>query len=105
MLWHSPTGVVDRSHTPPVTELEDGAIVTLRLKVERHEPGSGRRPYRIIGYDGHGFITLVYVNVKGDYRDRLLPVGSERIVSGRVEFYAGIPQMPHPDYVVTAEQA
>jgi ATP-dependent DNA helicase RecG len=65
----------------------------------------GRRPYRIIGYDGTGFITLVYFNVKGDYLQRLLPVGTERIVSGKVEFYVGIPQITHPDYVVTAEQA
>ena len=40
---------------------------------------------------------LVYFNVKGDYLERLLPVGDERVVSGQVEFYNGMPQMPHPD--------
>ena len=47
-------------------------------------------------------MTLIYFNVKGDHLQRLLPVGAERIVSGRVEFYGGIPQMAHPDYVVAA---
>jgi ATP-dependent DNA helicase RecG len=105
LLWHLPTGLVDRRAAPSVTELVDGSIVTLRLKVERHEPGMGRRPYRVICYDGTGFITLIYFNVKGDYLQRLLPVGSERVVSGRVEFYVGIPQIPHPDHVVTVEEA
>src|ERR1700723_2848163 len=65
----------------------------------------GRRPYRIICYDGTGFITLIYFNMKGDYLQRLLPVGAERIVSGRVEFYVNIPQIAHPDYVVPLDQA
>jgi ATP-dependent DNA helicase RecG len=105
LLWHLPTGLVDRRASPSVTQLEDGGIVTLKLKVERHEPGMGRRPYRVICYDGTGFITLVYFNVKGDYLERLLPKGSERIVSGKVEFYSGIPQIAHPDFVVPLDQA
>ena len=105
LLWHLPSGIVDRRAAPSVTELEDGSIVTLKLKVERHEPGIGRRPYRVICYDGTGFITLIYFNVKSDYLQRLLPVGAERIVSGKVEFYVGIPQMAHPDHVVPLDQA
>jgi ATP-dependent DNA helicase RecG len=105
LLWHLPSSLVDRRAAPSVTELENGSVVTLKLKVERHEPGMGRRPYRIICYDGTGFITLIYFNVKGDYLERLLPVGAERIVSGRVEFYVNIPQIAHPDYVVPLDQA
>ena len=105
LLWHLPSGFVDRRAAPSVTQLENGSIVMLKLKVEKHEPGMGRRPYRVICYDGTGFITLVYFNVKGDYLQRLLPVGSERIVSGRVEFYVNIPQIPHPDFVVPLDQA
>jgi ATP-dependent DNA helicase RecG len=105
LLWHLPTGLVDRRASPSVTQLEDGSVVTLKLKIERHEPGMRRRPYRVICYDGTGFITLVYFNVKGDYIERLLPKGSERIVSGKVEFYSGIPQIAHPDFVVPLDQA
>jgi ATP-dependent DNA helicase RecG len=105
LLWHLPNGLIDRRAAPSVTALEDGSTVTLKLKVERHEPGMGRRPYRVICYDGTGFITLIYFNVKGDYLQRLLPVGAERIVSGRVEFYVGIPQIAHPDHVVALDQA
>ena len=105
LLWHLPSGIVDRSASPSVTQLENGGIVTLKLTVQSHEPGMGRRPHRVICYDGTGFITLIYFNVKGDYLQRLLPKGSERIVSGKVEFYSNIPQIAHPDYVVPVDQA
>ena len=48
---------------------------------------------------------LVYFNVKGDYLQRLLPVGAERVISGQIEYYDGMPQIAHPDYVVAPEQA
>jgi ATP-dependent DNA helicase RecG len=105
LLWHLPTGIVDRRAAPSISALQHDTIVTLKLKVERHEPGMGRRPYRVIGYDGTGFVTLVYFNVKSDYLQRLLPVGAERIVSGKVEFYGGVPQIAHPDHVVALDQA
>jgi ATP-dependent DNA helicase RecG len=105
LLWHLPSGIVDRRATPSISALQNDTVVTLKLKVERHEPGMGRRPYRVIGFDGTGFVTLVYFNVKGDYLQRLLPVGAERIVSGKVEFYGNIPQIAHPDYAVALDQA
>jgi len=45
-------------------------------------------------------LTLVYFSVKGDYLERLLPVGAERVISGHVEYYGSAPQIAHPDYVV-----
>jgi ATP-dependent DNA helicase RecG len=105
LVWHLPTGIVDRRATPALRDIEHQAIVTVRLRVERHEPGFGRRPYRVFCSDGTGTLTLVYFNVKGDYLARLLPVGAERIVSGHVEFYAGAMQMPHPDFVLHPDEA
>jgi ATP-dependent DNA helicase RecG len=109
LLWHLPVGLVDRRAAPSIGALNPrdwpDAIVTLKARVERHQPGFGRRPYRVLCGDGSGTLTLVYFNVKGDYLQRLLPVGAERIVSGRVEYYGVLPQIAHPDYVVPPEQA
>ncbi len=104
LVWHLPTGVVDRRAAPPLRDTEHEAIVTVRLRAEGHEPGHGRRPYRVFCTDGTGTLTLVYFNVKGDYPTRLLPVGGERIVSGRAEFYNGAAQMPHPDLVLRPDE-
>ena len=109
LLWHLPAGLIDRRAAPPIGDLNPrdwpDAIVTLKARVERHQPGFGRRPYRVLCGDGSGTLTLVYFNVKGDYLQRLLPVGAERIISGRVEYYGAMPQIAHPDYVVPPEQA
>jgi ATP-dependent DNA helicase RecG len=105
LIWHLPTGIIDRRAAPPLRNVEHGAIVTVRLRVEGHEPGHGRRPYRVFCTDGTGTLTLVYFNVKGDYLARMLPVGGERIVSGRVEFYNGSAQMAHPDLVLRLDEA
>jgi ATP-dependent DNA helicase RecG len=104
LLWHLPIGIVDRRAAPALSDIEHEAIVTVRLRVEGHEPGHGRRPYRVFGTDGTGTLTLVYFNVKGDYLARLLPVGAERIVSGRVEFYNGAAQIAHPDLVLRPDE-
>ncbi len=104
LLWHLPTGIVDRRASPPVAALQEGRIQTIRVTVEAHRPAAGRRPYRIFCGDGTGRIELVYFNVKGDYLSRLLPVGAERIVSGRVEFRNRVPQIVHPDLVLSPNE-
>ncbi|TMK35428.1 MAG: ATP-dependent DNA helicase RecG, partial [Alphaproteobacteria bacterium] len=108
LLWHLPTSVVDRRAAPPIRELNPSDwpdVVTLKIRVEHHEPGFGRRPYRVHCTDGTGTLTLVYFSARGDQLQRLLPVGAERIVSGTVDYYSGRPQMAHPDYVVMPDEA
>src|ERR1051325_9868015 len=109
LLWHLPTGRVDRRAAPQIGALNPrdwpDAIVTVEVRVERHETGFSRRPTRGYCSDGSGTLVLVYFNVKGDQLQRMLPVGADRVVSGRVEYYGGLPQMAHPDYVVLPEAA
>jgi ATP-dependent DNA helicase RecG len=109
LLWHLPIGLIDRRAAPSIDALNPrdwpDAIITLKVRVERHETGFGRRPSRVYCGDGTGTLVLVYFNVKGDQLHRMLPVGAERVVSGRVEYYGGLPQIAHPDYVVAPEAA
>jgi ATP-dependent DNA helicase RecG len=104
LLWHLPSGIVDRRSSPPIKELQPDQIVTIAVRVEAHQPGRGPRPYRVICADATGRLTLTYFNVKGDYLARLLPVGADRVVSGRVEFYNGAPQIAHPDLVLRPDE-
>jgi len=104
LLWHLPSSIVDRRSSPPIKELQPDQIVTIAVRVEAHQPGRGPRPYRVICADATGRLTLTYFNVKGDYLARLLPVGADRVVSGRVEFYNGAPQIAHPDLVLRPDE-
>ncbi|HEX4616561.1 MAG TPA: ATP-dependent DNA helicase RecG, partial [Stellaceae bacterium] len=104
LVWHLPSGIIDRRASPPIRALEPDRIATIAVRVEAHQPGFGRRPYRVLCTDNTGMLTLVYFNVKGDQLARLLPIGAERVVSGRVEFYGGMPQMAHPDLVLRPDE-
>src|SRR5260370_11197510 len=104
LLWHLPSGIIDRRASPPIRQLEPDLIATIPVRVEAHQPGYGRRPYRVLCTDNTGTLTLVYFNVKGDQLARLLPIGAERVVSGRVEFYGSMPRMAHPDLVLRPDE-
>jgi len=104
LLWHLPSGIVDRRASPPIKELQPHQIATLAVRVEAHQPGHGRRPYRVRCTDDTGTLSLVYFNVRGDQLFRLLPIGAERVVSGLVEFYSGMPQIAHPDLVLRPDE-
>jgi ATP-dependent DNA helicase RecG len=104
LVWHLPSGIIDRRASPPIRALEPDRIATIAVRVEAHHPGFGRRPYRVLCTDNTGALTLVYFNVKGDQLARLFPIGAERVVSGRVEFYGSMPQMAHPDLVLRPDE-
>ncbi|WPZ33325.1 ATP-dependent DNA helicase RecG [Thalassobaculum sp. OXR-137] len=105
LLWHLPSGMVDRRFSPTVADAPDGMIATLTVTTLRHEPGRGRAPYRVICADETGEIELVYFHAKGDWLEKLLPHGQKRVISGKVERFRGKAQMPHPDHVVPLEEA
>jgi len=104
LLFHLPSGVIDRRARPKLSEVQDGQVVTVAVTVEEHRPAPRHRPrapYRIITGDDSGLtLTLTYFNARQDYLEKLLPVGETRYVSGTAQFYDGMLQMVHPDRVV-----
>lgn len=99
-----PSGVIDRSYRPRVIEAEPGRIATLAVNVlEHHAPRDRRQPYKVQCSDDSAVIDLVFFRGQPDYLKRTLPVGSRRIVSGRIERFNNRAQMAHPDYIVAPE--
>ncbi len=107
LLWHLPTGVIDRRHRPYVSEAQPGTIATLEIVVGPHRPPpqGSRAPYRIACSDDTGEITLTFFHAREDYLRRTLPEGERRIISGEVEAYGGQIQMTHPDHILKPEDA
>jgi len=103
LLFHLPSGIIDRRLKPGVARAPEGAIVTLRLTIDRHRPPprGSRAPYRVYGWDETGEIALVFFSARADWLAKLLPEGEVRWVSGKVEWFNGAPQMVHPDHVVS----
>lgn len=105
LLWHLPVGLIDRRLAGSLAEAPLEGIATVKVRVERHLPGaSPRRPYRILCSDGTDTLMLVFFHVRGDWLAKLLPLGEERLVSGRIELFNGERQMTHPDHVVEADE-
>jgi ATP-dependent DNA helicase RecG len=100
LVWHLPFGLLDRRYTPKIAELKQACVATLELTIDGHERGQGNRPYRVRARDDTGFIQLVYFNVRGPWLLKQLPIGEKRLVSGRIEFFNGLPQMAHPDAIM-----
>src|SRR5579885_3886367 len=104
LLFHLPSGVIDRRARPKLNEVLPGQVVTVAVHVDEHRPGPRHRPrvpYRVVTSDDTGVtLTLTYFNARPDYLQKLLPEGATRYVSGTAEFYDGMLQMVHPDRVV-----
>jgi ATP-dependent DNA helicase RecG len=109
LLWHLPAGVIDRPITPRIADARIGELATVEVIVTEHRPGGGRRrgargPYRVLVEDAAGAaLELVYFNADPTYLKRLLPEGSKRLISGKLESYDGWLQMPHPDHVAAVD--
>ncbi|MEC4591270.1 MULTISPECIES: ATP-dependent DNA helicase RecG [Nitrospirillum] len=105
ILWHLPTGILDRANAPSIAEAPEGRIVTLTVRVDGHMPPVQRhRPYRVRCTDHTGEMELVFFHVKGDWLEKKLPQGTMVVVSGKVERFNGLLQMPHPDHFAPVEE-
>lgn len=105
LLWHLPSGVIDRRRVPSIAEAVNGQVATLTVRVDGHAaPLNPRHPYKIRCSDRTGAIDLVYFHVRGDWLERQYPVGRRVIISGKVDWFHDMPQMTHPDAVVPEEE-
>ncbi|MGA2088946.1 MAG: ATP-dependent DNA helicase RecG [Stellaceae bacterium] len=104
LLWHLPVDLIDRSYRPKIADALPGRIATLTVSVEAHQPPRNpRMPYRVRCRDDSGALFLVFFHVKDDYLERILPVGTTRVVSGRVEHFNNQVQITHPDHILDPE--
>ncbi|WP_262691292.1 ATP-dependent DNA helicase RecG [Kordiimonas aestuarii] len=106
LLFHLPTGLIDRRYRPTAAVAAPGSVATLEVIVEEHRPSQNRRvPYRVVCRDASAELTLVFFNARADYLRKQLPEGEVRLISGKVEHYLNQVQMTHPDYIVAPENA
>jgi len=98
VLYHLPTGAIERIRTPSASAALLGRNVILELTpFDSREPRSGRGPMRVYASDRDGnTISLVFFNNPG-WAKRGLPKGEKRIISGKLEAYGDEWQIIHPE--------
>ena len=106
MLLTLPASGIDRARRDSVLDVVPPAVVTVAVTVGAHHPPRSKgRPYRVDVADARTSFQLVFFHAHGDYLRRLLPTGTRRIVSGKVEHFDSIAQIVHPDHVLPEEEA
>jgi len=101
-----PTAGIDRRLRPSIEGFPAPGVITVKIKVERHIPARTKgRPHRVDVSDAAASFQLVFFHARLDWLDRQLPVGEERIISGKLEVFDGVAQMVHPDHILTIDLA
>lgn len=101
LLLHLPQRWVDRRVRASFEQVVSGEVATVQGEVHAYQaPHSDKAPHRIQLFDGTGFLTLAFFRADGRWLQGQFPIGSIRIVSGRVEDFNGERQMTHPDYIL-----
>jgi ATP-dependent DNA helicase RecG len=100
LLFHLPYSAIDRRARPKLAQVQIDSIATVQVTVDRHIPGRGRAPHKIMASDATNTLEIVYFNLPRERVEKMFPVGETRYVSGRVGLYDGRLQMVHPDRVV-----
>ncbi|WP_300029878.1 ATP-dependent DNA helicase RecG [uncultured Roseobacter sp.] len=101
LLFTLPHTGIDRRRRDTVQGADFPMTLTVTVTVGAHHPARTRGgAYRIMVSDAQTAFQLVFFHARGDYLSRVLPEGSTRIVSGKIELFDGMPQMVHPDHIV-----
>jgi ATP-dependent DNA helicase RecG len=107
LLWHLPSGYVDRRLANAVADVAPGAVATLAVTPVRYNmppKSTARAPLRVVCEDDSASLDLVFFHADRAAIRRLLPLHERCLVSGRIEKYGARLQMAHPDYVVLPAQ-
>ncbi len=105
VLFHIPHSSIDRRNRPAISQAPRDEIVTLEVRVVDHRPPSrnSKGPYRVLVEDETGDVLLVFFLANHQWIERMLPIGTKRWISGKLELWDGHLQMVHPDKVLDEE--
>jgi len=105
LLFHLPTGAIERVRTNAVGHPLVGRIVIVEVTPFDQRPAQGRAPFRVFASDAEGnTLTLVYFSNPG-WAKKSLPLGEKRLVSGKLEAYGQELQIIHPEVALPAQGA
>jgi len=105
LLWSFPHGSTDRSNFQTLNNLEIGKITTIKVTVLKYNfPRLRNLPNKVICSDGSGKIDIIFFNSKEGYIKKILPINSEVVISGKINYFKKKYQITNPAYVVPIEK-
>ena len=99
-VWNIPNNILERKFYENIHDAEINSLVTLNLKIIKHEPSRFKRqPYKIKCICGYTNIDLVYFNARHPMLRQMLPTNENRLISGKLEYFRNTFQITHPSHV------
>ena len=100
LLWDLPYAYDDRSKITGLDKLEIGKITTVKIKVLKYNfPRVRNLPNKVICEQNKTKINIIFFNSYEGYIRKILPLGEEVIVSGKINYFKKSYQIINPKYV------
>jgi len=100
VAYHLPDRFVQRRPVQNLDEASVGEQIVVALTPIEHRASKGRGPFRVLAQDALGNICAITYFGRASYSaKKLLPVGEQRWVAGRLDRYGDTLQIVHPDHV------
>ena len=100
LLWDLPYTIIDRSKITTLDKLEIGKITTIKVEVIKYNfPRIRNLPNKVICGKSGKKINIIFFNSYEGYIKKVLPIGKEIIISGKINYYKNQYQITNPTYI------
>ena len=100
LLWHLPTSKIENSKVTNVGDIQIGKLQTIKLiPLKYNFPRIRRLPNRVLCQSNDIKIDCVFFNSYEGYIKKILPLNTEIIISGKINFFRNKYQITNPTQV------
>ena len=100
LLWHLPTSKIENSKVTNVGDIQIGKLQTIKLTpLKYYFPRIRRLPNRVVCQSNDIKIDCVFFNSYEGYIKKILPLNTEIIISGKINFFRNKYQITNPTQV------
>jgi len=100
LLWKLPKTYTDRSLSSKIKDLKIGENQTITVIPQKYSfPRIRNLPNRVLCSDESGEIECIFFNSYEGYVKKILPIGQEITISGKIGHYRNKYQLTNPKYI------
>ena len=100
LLWKLPKSYTDRSLSLKIKDLKIDEVQTITIIPQKYSfPRVRNLPNRVLCKDETGEIDCVFFNSYEGYIKKILPIGKEITISGKIKYFRNKYQLINPKYI------
>jgi len=100
LLWKLPKSSTDRSRSSQIKDLKIGEVQTITIIPQKYSfPRVRNLPNRVICTDTTGEIDCIFFNSYEGYIRKILPLGKEITINGKIRYFKNKYQLTNPKYI------